>query len=943
MQGFLSEVARDLYQRFGDDVSSLHILFPSRRARLFFSDALSSIAERPVWQPRWMTIDDLAGEMSGLAAGDRLRLITELYKVYSRYHDEPFDRFYFWGDMMLTDFDTIDKYKIDADDLFSNIRDLKELESDLSYLTPEQRAIVEEFWRNFSDGGEDSALKHNFMALWRTLPAIYREFRQRLLSLGIAYTGMIHRTAAERIEEGTVSLPPRRYVVAGFNALSACEKKILDYLKNSDEADFYWDFDDYYAASPEQEAGLFLRENLKRYPPAADISHDNFCNTNKHITAVSTVSNVLQCKYAAGVLSELSQHGPLGKETAIVLTDENLLEPLMYSLPEECGRVNVTMGYPLMLTPACSFVERLLDLQSHSRTREGEAVFYHADVTGLLLHPYIADDPESTRAAAEIRRNRHIMVPSSLLGADELLSAIFRRVENPMQLSEYLLDAVSAVAKMPCDDDSEGRKTEFLAVLAENIAKLGNSVAGCGVEISLPTYASLLRRHLRTVRIPFEGEPLEGVQIMGILETRNLDFRNVILLSMDDSNFPGNRLTQSSFIPPNLRLAYGMPTAEHHEGVYAYYFYRLVQRCENLYAVYCSHADDKSTGEPSRYIRQLEYESGFDIRKVEAGVDVNLFENGDMEILKKGRAAEVLQRYLQTDEPQTLSPTAFSRYIECPLKFWYRYIARVSPEDEVSDTVDNRIFGNIFHRAAQNIYSRLEGRFHAGAELTAALSSADDEVVKAINSEYLHDEDADPNGYEGDLALIRGLLTGCLQNVLRYDAARDGFAVQALESSVHCDFRFATAEGGEARVRFEGDSDRIDLLEDGTIRIIDYKTGKTELDFRNIEQLIAGTGGRHNVNAIKTIMYAMMMHRSTGADVLPALYYVRAMGDETYSPLLTRRDADATGELYSVYGAEFEAEISRLLKELFDFSTPFRSCSDPKTCTYCDYRAVCNR
>ena len=942
MQGFLTEVARDLYEHYGDDISSLHILFPSRRARLFFADALSTVARRPMWQPRWTSVDELMCEISGLAAGDRIRLIAELYKVYSRYHEEPFDRFYFWGDMMLTDFDTIDKYLIKADDIFSNIRDLKELESDLSYLTPDQRLIVESFWKNFSDGGEGSALKHNFMALWRTLPVIYREYRERLNSLGIAYGGMVHRTAAERIKEGTADLPPRRYVIAGFNALSACEKRLFDYLKNTAETDFYWDYDRYYVDNREQEAGLFIRENLKRYPPAADICCDNFRNIAA-VTAASTVSNVIQCKYAAEVLRELSSSGGLDKETAVVLTDENLLEPLMYSLPAESENVNVTMGYPLMLTAACSFAERLIDLQSRSRMKGDEAHFYHSDVTGLLLHPYIADNPEAARIASEIRRRRHITVPSSMFADDGLLALLFRRVDDARSFSDYLLDAVSAVAKLPAADDDDGRRTEFLAVLAENTAKLKNSVESCGIDIGFSTYASLLRRHLRTVRIPFEGEPLQGVQIMGILETRNLDFRNVIILSMDDNNFPGSRILQSSFIPPNLRYAYGMPTAEHHEGVYAYYFYRLIQRCENLYMVYCSHTDDKSTGEPSRYIRQLEYESGKPVGRVEVGVDVNLFERTPLEIPKTGRAAEALRRYLEGDNPLRISPTAFSRYIECPLKFWFRHIARIAPEEEISDTVDNRIFGNIFHKAAQNIYSRVIGRLHPGRELSEAVKIADAEVVKAINSEYLHDENADPDAYEGDIALIRGLLTGCLQSVLRYDAAHDDFAVQALESTVSCNFNFVTADGDRASVRFEGDSDRIDLLENGTVRIIDYKTGRSELDFRSIESLLTGTGGRYNVNVIKTIMYAMMMYRSTGADVLPALYYVRSMGNEDYSPLLCNRESKMTGELYSAYRLEFEREIERLLSELFDFSTPFRCCEDARTCTYCDYRSVCNR
>lgn len=944
MQGFLTEVAQDLYRRYGDDVSSLYILFPSQRARLFFTDALSSVARRPMWQPHWLTIDDLMCEISGLESCDRIRLIAELYKVYTRHHEEPFDRFYFWGDMMLTDFDTVDKYLIDAGALFSNIKDLKELESDLSYLSPEQRMIVENFWRSFSDGGEDSVLKQQFIGLWRSLPKIYGEFRESLSAQGIAYTGMIHRTAVDRMREGTVSLPERRYVVAGFNALSACEKRLFDYLKSSAGVDFYWDYDDYYTSSPEQEAGLFVRENTRLYPAAAEISHDNFRNTEKRVTVVSTVSNVLQCKYVSEVLAGLAKQRPLDKDTAIVLTDENLLEPMMYSMPGEVETANITMGYPLMLTPACSFVERLLDLQNRSRMKGGEAQFYHADAENLLMHPYVSDNDEAVRLVADIRRNREIMVPASRFSADGLLNCIFRRVGSAAELSDYLVEAVSAVAKTPCSDDPKLRM-EYLSSVVENVCKLRNSIAGCGIEVGLPIYGSLLRRHLRTVRIPFRGEPLNGVQIMGILETRNLDFRNVIVLSMDDNNFPGNRISQSSFIPPNLRFAYGMPTAEHHEGVYAYYFYRLIQRCENLYMVYCSHADDKSTGEQSRYIRQLEYESGLEINKVEVGVDVSLFEGECRAVEKSGRTAEVLRRYLDKRDPLKISPTAFSRFIECELKFWYRHIARIQPDNEIADMVDNRVFGNIFHKASENIYSRIKDRFGAGEELLRAMDVADEEIVKAINSEYLHDENADPANYDGDIVLVRELLTGCLRNVLKYDAAHDRFAVQALEAPVKCRFPFVMNDGSEAEVCFEGDSDRIDLLEDGTIRIVDYKTGRKELTFAGISELFAGAGGDYNVNVIKTLMYAMMVDRTSGCKVLPTLYFVRSMGDENYSPLLIRksREGDAAGELYAEYRAAFEDEIRKRLVRLFDFSVPFKGCDETHTCTYCDYRSICNR
>ena len=305
MSSFLSEIAKSLYERYGDDISSLSILFPSRRARLFFNDALSSIAERPLWQPEWLTIDELMCEISGLKMGDKTRLIAELYKVYSRYHDESFDKFYFWGEMLLADFDTVDKYRIPADRLFANIVDIKELEADLSYLTPEQLKIVTAFWRNITEGALLTEEKRRFLAVWRTLAPIYHEYRERLTSLGMAYPGMVYRVAADMIDEGRAAFASkRRYVVAGFNALSTCEQRLLKFMTTVADTEFFWDYDSYYTRNREQEAGMFLRDNLVMFPPKVELSHDNFRNIQS-VNVVSTVSNVVQCKYIAEILRTL--------------------------------------------------------------------------------------------------------------------------------------------------------------------------------------------------------------------------------------------------------------------------------------------------------------------------------------------------------------------------------------------------------------------------------------------------------------------------------------------------------------------------------------------------------------------------------------------------------------------------------------------------------------
>ena len=456
MQSFLQEVAADLYRRYGEDVSSLHILFPTRRARHFFIDALSHLAERPMWQPRWLTIDDLMQEVSGLHSGERIRLIAELYKVYSACHDEPFDKFYFWGEMLLNDFDTIDKYRVDADALFRNIYELKELESDVSYLTAEQLEVIRQFWANFTDGATLSEEKRRFLAVWRTLGDVYHGFRARLQRQGIAYGGMMQRAAAERLLAGDFAFAERRrYVVAGFNALSACEKVLFRFLQHNAETDFYWDYDDYYLKNTDQEAGMFVRENHASFPPVVELSHDNF-RKEKELTVVSTPSNAVQCKYAGRILDALrtgadGRKRPLDKETAVVLTDENLLLPLLHALPEEAGGINVTMGYPIKTTLAYAFLERLVELQAHRREgREGTS-FYHVDAAGILAHPYVARSAPQT--IEQLRRtmlaDRRIRMTADELGQTPLLKTLFTPAAEWRELSDYLLPESPTTATTP--------------------------------------------------------------------------------------------------------------------------------------------------------------------------------------------------------------------------------------------------------------------------------------------------------------------------------------------------------------------------------------------------------------------------------------------------------------------------------------------------------------
>ena len=507
-------------------------------------------------------------------------------------------------------------------------------------------------------------------------------------------------------------------------------------------------------------------------------------------------------------------------------------------------------------------------------------------------------DVELTRRLEEeIVQERRIAVDGAWLGRNELLRTIFAPAADWRTLAVWLSAVVGAVARLPYGGDDARQRVEFLAVIAEELERLRNSLDECAIDPTPEIFASLLRRHLQTLRIPYEGEPLEGVQVMGILETRNLDFENVVILSMTDDNFPGNHMAQSSFIPYNLRAAYALPTPEHHEGVYAYYFYRLIQRASRVWMLYCAHADDKSTGEPSRYIRQIEYESGFPLRRIEVGVDVNLAGSTPIEVAKDEGVMRRLLRFTDPGSDASLSPTAFFRYVACPLRFYFHSVARLDSDDEISEEVDAPMFGTILHAAVQRLYARIEGEAHPGGTLRALVRTGEvpAAVEAAINEHYLRDPKATTADYTGNLLLVKDIVARYLRGgVMAYDAAHDGFTVVGLERRVGCGFAFGSA-GRQLTMRFSGIADRLDRLDDGSLRVVDYKTGAAHLDFDGLEKLFHGEGRQRLSNILQTLLYALMLRRTEGCDAVPALYYVRAMNRPDYSPQLIDRELGLRG------------------------------------------------
>lgn len=948
---FLSEVAQQLYSRYGSDISSLTIVVPTRRARLFLSEAISKVANRPIWQPEYMSMDDVMHTATPLKIGNKIRIISELYKVYSTFHDESFDQFYAWGETLLSDFNLIDNYMIDADMLFRNIYDLKVLESDLSYLTPEMRDVIHSFWSHFPKEEALSAEKKIFRDIWLSLAKVYHQLKERLSAIGIAYQGMIYRSAADNIKSGK-ELPDcsRHYVFVGFNALSKCEKVVLDFLHTNATCEFIWDHDDYYTKQHVQEAGRFISENLSRYKPTLDVSHDNFNNISKKLTTISTVSDVAQCKYIPTLLREISPEMEFSKDSAIILTDEELLMPLLHSLPNECAEnINVTMGHPIRNTAAYSFINRLISLQRNAQLSKGEISFYHVDVTGVLQHPYLIRLFKQSDAIYNRIVGEHmIRVKQSIFAEEEpLLQKVFSYSDSWESFAQRIVEIIDGLVERATDNEEDiSIKASYLSAISAGISEIANCLKLCDIELDIKTFTMLLHRHLPTISIPFSGEPLQGLQIMGILETRALDFKNVIILSMSDENFPGKLSGKNSFIPYNLRRAYGIPTPEDHESVYAYYFYRLIQRAERVDMLYCAHNGES---DPSRYIRQLDYEAQYPIKRVNIGVDIKAEEDKVIEVKKSDEIMERLNQYLDPKSKSRLYPSSLSPYLVCPLKFYFKKIAKLTTEDELEDNIDSRVFGNILHSAMEILYGEFKDRVYTAEDMNRLLKGEHIEkaVTKAIDKELAKNRHIDEDEYSGDLLLNKNIVIKQIRdNIIPYDRSQSGVAFVGFEETYEDSFPLNDGSGRE--VNIAGKADRIDSLPNGNLRVVDYKTGKKHFADKDstafrVEQLFEGEGRGKYDNVFQTLMYSMVIANNKKRVVQPGLYYIKQMHSKGFKDYLTINNQTADTSLFM---EDFEQRLRVVFQELFNPNVPFRQCpaeEADKNCQYCDFKTICRR
>ena len=959
MESFLKLVAADLYKHTEGNLAHTAVVFPNKRAGLFFNEYLAQESDSPIWSPAYVSISELFRSLSPWEVGDPVKLVCELYKIFRRetQSTETLDDFYFWGEMLISDFDDADKNKVDTDKLFSNLQDLRNIMDDYTFIDDEQEEAIRQFFQNFSIERR-TALKERFISLWDVLGNIYKGFRESLASQNIAYEGMMYRHVIEHLDVD--KLPYEKYVFVGFNVLNKVEHTLFTQLKDAGKAVFYWDYDEFYMKENRQavthEAGEFIRRNLRDFP--SPLSGELFKNLSKpkevHYIASSTEN--AQARYLPQwIRNNLTTPE---KETAVVLCNEALLQPVLHSLPAEVKHVNITMGFPLSQTPVYSFLIALLELHTHGFNFKSGRYTFQSVVT-LLKHPYTRQlTGQAELLEKELTRNNRFYPLPGELGKDEFLTRLFTPLSGNLNLCIRLSETLQQVAGIYQANTSGTEDTDaFNQLYRESLFKAYTTINRFRtlieedeLTVQSETFRRLLVKVLSATNIPFHGEPAIGMQVMGVLETRNLDFRHLVLLSVNEGQLPKSG-GDSSFIPYNLRKAFGMTTIEHKIAVYAYYFYRLLQRAERITLMYNTSSDGLNRGEWSRFMLQFLIEWPHPITRqfLEAGQSPQ----GTSPITVE-KTPDVMRRMqslfdVRANPKAKFSPSALNYYLDCPLKFYYRYVAGLSAPDEVSAEIDSATFGSIFNYAAEHIYKDLttHGKVINKEALETLLRNEvklQDYVDTAFKKLFFNVPQNEKPEYNGvqliNSAVIARYLKQLLQNDLRYAP----FTFIASEMEVDEPIDIQTPKG-VIKSRIGGIIDRMDS-KDGTLRIVDYKTGGDADTPPHVESLFIPDKKRSNY-VFQTFLYAAIMCRKQPTmKIAPALLYIHRAATETYSPVIQmgepRKPKEAV-EDFSKYEKEYRERLQGLLEEIFNPEKSFTQTEIIEKCTYCDFKALCKR
>ncbi|MEM7383264.1 MAG: PD-(D/E)XK nuclease family protein [Bacteroidota bacterium] len=963
---FLETVVDRLYKKHGLHLPELTLIFPNKRIGSAFEQCLAA-RTKPVQSPQILTLEVLVEQLSGLSIAPTLPLVFELYQTFRalRPYQEPFERFYVWGAVLLQDFDVLDKYLLgQADQLFTNLLGQKELERTYEHLTEVQKAAIRSFWRSFDQ--RLSKHQHDFLRLWKLLPQVYERFRERLLTQGIGYEGLCYRSVCDSLDRGSLVLNHRRLALVGFNALHTAAEKLFVWFQAQVPTDFYWDVDAYYMEDERQEAGYYLRAHqrkpyfrksfLKPFPTRIQ-------QAASKITLWAVATEVGQAHVASTQLRALmeeqgAQFNP--SKTAIVLANESLYLPVLHALPDDAQPVSSTLGYPLYHTHSYQLLRSLLDLQvATSQVGCPPGHLPTSAVIDILGHPHIK---YFNKALAQqtihdlLQRGALYTKQAGLAAASSLYKALFSPLASTKDLIKYLLEVLSQLSPYFQDQIAPVPATEKEAwqQLYQQLSQFQQVVQPL-TTFSLQDFTQLLQQLALPIQLSAGGASSNGLQVLRVWETGSLDFDNVFILGMNEGTFPASPV-QPSFIPYNLRRGYGLPTADTFQAALdAYYFYRLLQRAQHVCITYSTNKLSGNAGEMSRYLWQLLYETKLPIERHWAAPTIQVNTASPIVIEKDTQIRQALDKFIVKpgQEVRRLTPAALNTYLTCRLRFYFQYIAQLRETPQLPRYIDAIRFGSLLHQVMEALYTPLrKDNLHRPIQPSdlAVLAPEVAKVVQAIWAHTLHQGQQAWVATQGQHAIAQATMTKLVEQLLVLDQAYAPFELLGLEvgrndKSLHINFELDDGR----YIGLRGIIDRIDHKA-GLVRVLDYKTGTDARRIASIASLFDRHTPQRNQVAFQILLYAWLFKQGRSVathKIVPGTISTRLSFEKNFDTHFLLKQAGTQDYIpikdVTPYQHAFEAGLRSVLAELLAPELPFTQTEDLAQCTTCPYRGICQR
>ena len=944
---FLQEVAAR-YLELSSNYSNIALIFPNKRAGIFFKKELAFLHPKVQWMPEYFSSEDFVKAVTNIQIADPITLLFEFYTVYQECETdqaEPFDVFSTWATQLLHDFQEIDLYCVDAKQLFGTINDAYAIKN----------------WN--PDGSVITENQQQYLRFWSRMGKWYQAFRSHLQDKNIASSAMAYRRFAEKCVVYAEQIPFDKIVFAGFNALNKSEQTFMRHLEKIGKAEIIWDADSYYVDNELNEAGQFLRKYRKEW------SIRDFKNCEPHLETidrkihiVGVAKNIGQAFVAGSVIDQLAQTEKDLTSTSLVLCDEQLLMPVLEVLPEKIEHVNITMGYPMHLLPVSSLFSLIFDLQLHARmsgkSEKREIAFYFRDLLRLFRNPSLASALQSEilqPLVDQLMREKRIYFPiSTIIKKSPESKNIISKLEflfqpwedNPAMAIKSLQDLVAFLRdeQIKSGKALQGLETEALYAVSKLLQQIENLRSSFSGFTSVRTLQRIFQQLIRSQTSPFFGEPLSGLQLMGLLETRNLDFKNLILLSVNEGILPASK-TQRSFIPHDISSFFELPTYRERDAVFAYHFYRMIQRAENVWLVYNTETDEFGKGEQSRYITQLEEELKSAHTQISREIYIPQLNMTPESIISVEKTPELLRKLMNRigggNEKMNLSPTGISNYINCSLQFYFRYLSGIKVDQSKADDIGADLLGTVAHGVLEAFYKPFEGRVINQHDLQSMLPNIHEAVRQSfVAAEVdLRDLESGTNllTFKGIEKMISNFIHSEIELVNELAESGQVLSIEKIEGDlqkvIHVDVL-----GELLPISFKGRTDRIDRI-GNTLRVVDYKSGgvkAVDVILSNQTDII---NNPKKAKALQLMQYALMTpEKYSNFDVLPGIISLRQPSLGLVALTVNKIEGLSPEERI-----ETEQVFHQIANEIVNPEIPFEKTNDVKRCKYCDYKAICHR